>query len=337
MNERREAPAGYQGESEVNEFDADAELRETKVGVPSQRIMRATASTLLNGVKQLIPDHVFLRLSHHRRIGRWPNLRRPRTFNEMILRRCLHPAEQWTELTDKLSVREYVRRKIGEAHLIPLLAVPDTFDREVFDALPEAFVMKATHGCGFVEVVNDKSKASYETLAELATTWLATDFYRASRERHYRRIEPRLFVEARLSDGSGRVPADIKLHIFKCGRTTPRVFTMVVSDRFGDVRCDVYDDEWNWLEMKVGDYRRSDVPRPAPPNWEEVVRIGRLLASDFDYVRVDLYSTEKEIYFGELTFTPGAGVLPFYPDRFDYEWGRLMRSSAKHFGRGQSN
>jgi hypothetical protein len=25
------------------------------------------------------------------------------------------------------------------------------------------------------------------------------------------------------------------------------------------------------------------------------------------------------------SFTPGAGVFPFHPDRFDHDWGRLLK------------
>jgi hypothetical protein len=35
------------------------------------------------------------------------------------------------------------------------------------------------------------------------------------------------------------------------------------------------------------------------------------------------------IYFGELTFTPGAGVLRYRPDKIDYEWGRLFELKAE--------
>ena len=52
-----------------------------------------------------------------------------------------------------------------------------------------------------------------------------------------------------------------------------------------------------------------------------------MLSEDFDYVRVDLYAPDNEVYFGELTFTLGAGVLPFGPDEVDYEWGRLLTST----------
>jgi TupA-like ATPgrasp len=53
------------------------------------------------------------------------------------------------------------------------------------------------------------------------------------------------------------------------------------------------------------------------------------LARDFEYVRVDLFVFDNRLYFGELTFTPGGGVLPFTPDRIDYEWGKLL-SEARH-------
>ncbi|KTQ73018.1 hypothetical protein NS226_23615, partial [Aureimonas ureilytica] len=37
--------------------------------------------------------------------------------------------------------------------------------------------------------------------------------------------------------------------------------------------------------------------------------LSKTLASDFDYVRVDWYIHDQHIYFGELTFTPGAGMV----------------------------
>ena len=37
------------------------------------------------------------------------------------------------------------------------------------------------------------------------------------------------------------------------------------------------------------------------------------LLEGFNYVRVDLYSFAGQLYFGEMTFTPGAGLMPFDP------------------------
>jgi hypothetical protein len=288
---------------------------------------RWASKKLLHGVKYFLPDYAFLLLSHRRRIGRFPNLKRPTAFNEMILRHCLHPDPRWAQLTDKLSVREYVRRKIGDEYLIPLVAVPDTFTQEVFDSLPSSFVMKANHGCGFVKVVWDKSKTSFEELNRLASQWLATNFYYASRERHYRDIKPRIFFEKVLLEKGGKIPADLKLHVFGRRPGGPIIYTIVISDRFGDIRGDVYDVKWNRLDLAVGEYKRSEAAALPPANWAEVVRIATLLAEDLGYARVDLYSTGDEVYFGELTFTPGAGVFLFNPDQYDYAWGRLLKET----------
>jgi hypothetical protein len=289
-----------------------------------KRVVTLAVMKILHGVKFFLPDYAYLLLSHRRRVGRFPNLKEPATFNEWILNSCLRPDPRWSELTDKLRVREYVRSKVGESYLIPLVAVPEVFTREVFESLPPSFVMKANHGCAFVKVVWDKSKTSFEELNQLAERWLAVDFYRASRERHYRPIEPRIYFEQLLLDSSGKIPADFKMNMFGGAPDSPIIYTGVISDRFGDTRGNFYDAQWNWLDLTMGGYRRSEVAQPQPENWEELKRVAAALADGLGYVRVDLYAPDDRVFFGELTFTPGAGVFPFFPDRYDDEWGRLL-------------
>ena len=284
-----------------------------------------TSRKIKEAAKTLLPDALFLSLLHHKCIGRYPNLVRPVTFNEKILQRNLHPDPRYIALTDKLAVREYIARKIGDEHLIPLIAVPDAFTPDVFEALPDAFVMKANHGSTFVEVVRNKSETSFEKLKKLADQWLRTEFYYVARERHYRMIEPRLFFEQLLLDQRGQIPADFKLHCFGGRPGRPIIYILVISDRFGNAtHGDVYDIDWNHLDIAIGDYKRSAAPAARPRHLQAVLDIAARLCEDFDYVRVDLYAPDELVYFGELTFTPGAGVLPFTPDSIDYEWGKLL-------------
>jgi hypothetical protein len=309
---------GAQGSASANAHSGNASAK------PSW--LQASARGAWHCAKRLLPDELFLKLSHRRHVGRFPNLTAPTTFNEYILHRCLHPEPLWSRLADKLAVREFVKERIGEEHLIPLIAVPDVFTSDVFDALPDAFVMKANHGCGYVEIVEDKRRTSFEHLNRLAQKWLAEDFYRASRERHYRPIKPKLYFEQLLVDDSGNVPADLKMNMFGRDAMGPIIYAGVVSDRFGAPHGDVFDVHWNRLDLAVGHYARSQVPPPPPPHWDEIVRLAMRLAEGLGYVRVDLYVPDGKVYFGELTFTPGAGVFPFHPDRYDYEWGHLFRN-----------
>ena len=159
-------------------------------GMESMTTTSSALRKLKDAAKSMLPAPLFLSLLHHKHIGRYPNLFRPTTFNEKILQKSLRPDPWLTELTDKLTVRDYVARKLGESHLIPLLAAPETFTKEVFDALPDSFVMKANHGSSYVKVVTDKSATSFEALQELANHWLSLDFYKIGREKHYRPIKP---------------------------------------------------------------------------------------------------------------------------------------------------
>ncbi|SAK91552.1 hypothetical protein AWB79_06711 [Caballeronia hypogeia] len=285
----------------------------------------ALSRTLFHSVRDMLPDNLFLSFRHRRKIGRFPKMRNPETFNEKILLRCLHPDPRYGDLSDKLKVRDYVAKKIGEKYLIPLIADPPAFTRSVFDALPRAFVMKANHGSGFVHVVRDKSKTSFEELDAMAQRWLSTDFYTIGRERHYRTIERRVFFEALLTMEDGKVPPDLKMHVFNKPSGESAIFILVISDRFGEhTRGDIYDENWNLLDVSMGHYARSTTPDPRPANLDELLSVARKLSSDFGFVRVDLYDSKGAIHFGELTFTPGAGMFPLKPDRVDYEWGQLM-------------
>lgn len=283
------------------------------------------ARKIKEAAKSMLPDSLFLSLLHHKCIGRYPNLAHPVTFNEKILQKSLRPEPRYVALTDKLAVRDYIAAKLGEKHLIPLVAAPEMFTRDVFDALPASFVMKANHGSSFVELVRNKSETSFERLRELADQWLSTDFYKIARERHYREIQPRIFFEHLLLDRQGQIPADYKLHCFGGPTGRPIIYLLVISDRFGDnTHGDVYDVDWNRLDIAIGHYKRSAAPAPRPGNLKAILDAAVTLCEDFDYVRVDLYAPDNLVYFGELTFTPGAGVLPFTPDSIDYEWGRLV-------------
>jgi hypothetical protein len=278
--------------------------------------------------KSLLPDALFLALLHKKCIGRFPRLRSPVTFNEHILQRSLRPDPRYAELTDKLAIRGYVEKKLGRQHVIPLIAAPTDFCREVYENLPDQFVMKANHGSSFVKIVRSKSDTSFEELKHLAEKWLSTDFYRVDRERHYHIITPRLFFETLLLDRNGRIPADYKVHCFMGHLGEPVIYILVISDRFGDnTHGDVYDVNWNRTEIAIGPYKRSNGPSPPPENLDSLLSAAATLASDFEYVRVDLYAFDNRLYFGEMTFTPGGGVLPFTPSRTDYEWGQLLSAA----------
>ena len=61
-----------------------------------------------------------------------------------------------------------------------------------------------------------------------------------------------------------------------------------------------------------------------PGFYQEMLEAAKVLSEDFPFVRVDFFVTDDFWYFAELTFTPGAGMMPFDPDSFDHVWGNEL-------------
>ena len=56
-----------------------------------------------------------------------------------------------------------------------------------------------------------------------------------------------------------------------------------------------------------------------------MLEIAQKLSAGQSFVRVDLYSVNHRIYFGELTLTLGNGFEVFTPQEIDKEWGEFIK------------
>ena len=101
-------------------------------------------------------------------------------------------------------------------------------------------------------------------------------------------------------------------------------FVEVCSNRASGLKIHVYTLDWEPLDVVVPK-KKGDYSIPRPTQLERMVQISRQLSADFDFVRVDLYEIHGKIYFGELTFSPAAGVLPSFNSQFVAEKGPLLR------------
>ncbi|QEL12265.1 hypothetical protein FY550_14710 [Kushneria phosphatilytica] len=279
--------------------------------------------SLRHRIMQSLPDRLHIALRYRRVFGRFPNLRHPQTFNEKICYRKLHPEPSYSILSDKVAARDHVAGVIGSEHLVPCHAVCSELTPDIYHGLPDSFVMKANHGFGYNLLVRNKQDYPYPMLYNLSQAWLREDFSKISREAHYHDIKPRLIIEQLLLDESGNVPKDFKFHCFRRTGESPVVFVEVTHDRFSDYRVDFYDQDWNMIEVRE-DRFSSGKPMARPALLDEAQALALKLSEGFSYVRVDFYLVNGQIYFGELTFTPTAGLMKFKHHQTDVEWGRLF-------------
>lgn len=258
-----------------------------------------------------------------RYFGRLPSIRKPSTFNERVLhRKYFENRAIYTMLADKLLVRDFVADRIGEGYLVPLLfssADPgDLLELETWAGT----VVKPNHAAGMVRIIADGEPNASERLAIIddCRKWLQVDFSRVAGERHYEGIEPRIMVERLLGDGV-IPPNDYKFHWFN-RESGPEFVLQVVHDRFSQQSFSSRGYYLNSLTNCVWSHGggRHSIPEDHAPLLQEAIELNQRLASDFEYVRVDWYVSEGRLYFGELTFTPGAGRINEFGRRLD----RLM-------------
>ena len=133
----------------------------------------------------LLPRSIFFRLSHYKHHGYWPSLRKPSSFSEKILLRKLNPIPGYSLCSDKCLVKDYVKARVDNEHVIESYAVCETLTPEVYDSLPPSFVMKNNRGSGMNLIVKNKKDHSFEELFEISEKWKSIDPGKISKEPHY--------------------------------------------------------------------------------------------------------------------------------------------------------
>ena len=101
------------------------------------------------------------------------------------------------------------------------------------------------------------------------------------------------------------------------------ISVMVNRDEVGGHKICRLDEKWNVLPYTKESYKSSSIPEK-PKCFSEMVEIAKILSSDFECVRVDLYEYKDKVYFGELTFSPAGGILFSYNQFGLDEIGKLF-------------
>ena len=277
-----------------------------------KRILKASVPTI---VADVIGATRQFRASH----GRFPNLVFPKTFNEKVLRRSLFDSRPiLRKFTDKYEVRAYVQAVAG-AELLPQIYCLAEHPRQIdFRNLPDRFVVKPTHGSGWVSIIRDKAALDIPSLISRCNCWLSQNYANKHHERIYRSIPPRIMVEELIDDGTDGGPIDYKFFVFH-GRVE---MIGAIFGRFAQTYAYHCDRDWNQIHVGLG-YPALERRAAAPKQLHELVRIAELLGKDLEFVRVDLYAPGSRIIFGEMTTTPGAGLDIFHPASFDEYLGSL--------------
>jgi hypothetical protein len=269
---------------------------------------------------KIIPDRPYLKICYRAYTGLKLNLDNPRSFNEKMQWLKLNDKKDWYwKIADKVEVREYVKDLIGEQYLIPKIAVYTSVDEIEFDRLPKQFVLKCTHDSGTTVVCSDKSTLDIDEAKGFLRKRMNQNYYYLHREFPYKNIRPRIVCEAFLTPDGNSTPHDIKIF---CFHGVPKLI-QVDTDRFtGHLRYTKYPD-WTAAPFHIDrKYLKPDMPGvERPANLDEMLDVSVKLSKEFKFIRVDLYSVNNKVYFGELSFYQGTGYDPIYPHEYNIVMG----------------
>ena len=280
---------------------------------------------------RFIPDSVMLKIQYRIKCSRKLDLENPKRYTEKI---------QWYKLNyrdplmqqcaDKYQVRRYIEEKgLGDI-LNTLYAVFPNPDAITLDDLPDRFVLKLSNGSSTNLLVKNKNELDVEKVRQKFRDFFLQAGTSAGREWVYQDGKPVIVAEQYLTDPS---QPDVALPDYKilCFNGEPE-YIIRVGGRYTDNCCHVvYDKEWRKQEVMIAG--SASVPiSERPETLDQMLDIARTLSEGFPAVRVDLYSVEGRIYFGELTFFPWSGYTMFQPDEFDFILGERFVLPMKNNG-----
>lgn len=264
----------------------------------------------------IIPTKLYLKILYRIKTGRKLSFKNPKTYSEKLNWLKVYDKNPlYTKLVDKYEVRSFVKERIGEEHLIPLLGVWNNFDDIDFNKLPNRFVLKCTHDFGSVVICNDKTKFSVKDAKKTINNELKFNFYYRGREWAYKNVKPRIIAEQNMQTGDERL-VDYKFFCFG-GKVK---FMFVATGRGKDLRFDFFDNNYNHISVVNGVPNADTIPEK-PKCFDEMIKLAEKLAKGINNVRVDLYDIDGKVYFSEMTFYHMGGMVAFEPYSIDSELG----------------
>lgn len=252
------------------------------------------------------------------RLQEFPNLVDCRDYNDRI---------QWLKLfdqdprivqcADKLGVRDYIRERTGDRYLTELYQVTSSFGEIDFDALPKAFVIKATHDSASAVLVRDKVEFDRTAASDHFARCLARVYAELEGEWAYAHVPPRLMVEEFINPQACEPPCDYRFHCVN-GEIRWIQNDVPFKPKMKEVTVDP---SGRPMGVHFSSHKIYSGEFARPAQWEEMSDLARTLSSGWKYIRIDMFVSSDRIFAGEMTFFPYSG---FYKGEGQKKMGSLL-------------
>lgn len=236
-------------------------------------------------------------------------MKNPKTFNEKLLwlrMKYYNDSKLVTQCADKVAVRDYVIENGYGELLNNVYGVYDSVEQVPWDNLPQQFAMKWNFGATFNIICDDVGKLDIEEAKKKMEKWGKTQYYLPYAEMQYKHCKKQIIIEKYLDANRGFLPYDYKLYCFD-GKCKAILF---IADRDAKKKGGFYSNEWEYLGKAGAGYQEFTNHPERPCSLETMIACAEKLSEGIPFVRVDFYDFNGRAIFGEMTFTPAAGLSP---------------------------
>lgn len=254
------------------------------------------------------------------------NLANPKTFTDKLNYLKLYDVtKEKTMLTDKLLVKEYVKKVVPELNIAKVYQSCNSFDELNFNKCPEKFIIKTNHACKTGIVIFHKKVLSDEKYLNKIKKYykkvLNINYaYWGIFELQYKDIKPQIYTEELLIKNENALIEEYEVY---CINSNPEFMQYNRSEN-GHYGAAFYNadggEECNFSLFSKWDY----IEPPSKKIREKILNYARILSQNFKFVRVDLFVVDSKIYFGEMTFTPFTGNIIFTPCAYNDIYGKKL-------------
>jgi len=216
-----------------------------------------------------------------------------------------HQDPIYTQCADKYKVREYIKSCGCPEILNELIAVYDTPEEIEWEKLPQKFALKWNFGNGYNIICHDKDSLNIPQTINRLRMWGKEEPWLKTGEVQYKHAEKKIIIEQFIESERGLLPVDYKIY---CFHGKPE-FLFTCEDRSsGTPKFYFFDRDWTLQRINPNGLAAPEgFSLPKPKHLDEMFHYAEVLSQRFPFVRVDFYDTPQQVYFGELTFTPGGG------------------------------
>ncbi len=251
------------------------------------------------------------------------NLKTPNGFNEKLMYIRINDYDKnplvW-KCSDKYELREYAYEcgltEENFPNVYGLYKKPEDID---FSKLPNKFVLKCSHGCGFNYICTNKEKINVKEVIKTLKKWKKQNFGLISAEVQYLHSPKHIYCEEFIENEQNEFPKDYKVYCFN-GQAK---IILVCSERKEKTKLNFYNLQWK--ELNIGkEEHKSNKEIEKPKKLNEMLELAEKLSKPFAFVRIDFYEYQNRVILGEMTFTPAANCAQYYTKEGNEILGKML-------------